>query len=50
MALSGIYRDVTLFAVPADYKRSELAASGLQPTPEQVEEMKKLIQGALQGK
>ncbi len=40
----------SLFAVPGDYKRSELAAAGLRPTPEQVEEMKKLIQGALQGK
>lgn len=39
------------FAVPADYKRSELAATGgLEPTPEQVEEMQKIIQGALQGK
>ncbi|MEO7425441.1 MAG: DUF4412 domain-containing protein [Fibrobacteria bacterium] len=40
-----------VFAVPADYKRSELAAAGgLQPTPEQVEEMQKIIQNALQGK
>jgi hypothetical protein len=36
----------SLFTVPADYKRSELAGgAGLQPTPEQ---MKKIIQGALE--
>jgi Domain of unknown function (DUF4412) len=41
----------TTFVVPGDYQRSELAAAGgLQPTPEQVEEMQKIIQGALQGK
>jgi hypothetical protein len=39
-----------LFTVPADYKKTDGAgAAGLQPTPEQVEEMKKIIQGALQG-
>ena len=37
-----------LFTVPNDYKKAE-GASGLQPTPEQIEEMKKIIQGALQG-
>ncbi|HKP94786.1 MAG TPA: DUF4412 domain-containing protein [Fibrobacteria bacterium] len=40
-----------LFTVPADYRKSDLTgAAGLQPTPEQVEEMKKIIQGALEGK
>ena len=39
-----------LFTVPADYKKTETpGAAGLQPTPEQIEEMKKMIQGALQG-
>lgn len=39
-----------LFTVPMDYKKTDGAgAAGLQPTPEQVEEMKKMIQGALQG-
>jgi hypothetical protein len=38
----------SVFAVPADYQRSDLAA-GAQPSPEQIEEMKKMIQGALQG-
>ena len=38
-----------LFTVPADYQRTDgLGASGLQPTPAQVEEMKKMIQGALE--
>ena len=37
-----------LFTVPNDYKKAE-GAAGLQPTPEQIEEMKKIIQGALQG-
>lgn len=37
-----------LFTVPDDYKKAE-GAVGLQPTPEQIEEMKKIIQGALQG-
>jgi hypothetical protein len=37
-----------LFTVPNDYKKTE-GAAGLQPTPEQIEEMKKIIQGALQG-
>jgi hypothetical protein len=35
------------FAVPADYRQSDL--SGSQPTAEQVERMKQMIQGALQG-
>ncbi|MDB5051820.1 MAG: hypothetical protein JWO30_4891 [Fibrobacteres bacterium] len=40
-----------LFTVPREYKKSDLTATqGLQPTPEQVEEMKKIIQGALEGK
>ncbi|MEO6096855.1 MAG: DUF4412 domain-containing protein [Fibrobacteria bacterium] len=39
-----------LFTIPMDYKKTDGAgAAGLQPTPEQVEEMKKMIQGALQG-
>jgi hypothetical protein len=39
------------FTVPMDYSRSELAgAAGLQPTPEQIEAMKKMIQGALEAK
>ncbi len=39
-----------MFTVPVSYKKTEDAgAAGLQPTPEQVEEMKKMIQGALQG-
>jgi uncharacterized protein DUF4412 len=37
-----------LFTVPDDYKKAE-GAAGLQPSPEQIEEMKKIIQGALQG-
>lgn len=37
-----------LFTVPNDYKKAE-GAAGLQPTPEQIEEMKKMIQGALEG-
>jgi hypothetical protein len=40
----------SLFTVPMDYKKTDGAgAAGLQPTPEQIEEMKKMIQGALQG-
>jgi hypothetical protein len=40
----------SLFVVPKDYKQSDAAAAaGLQPTPAQVEEMKKVIEGALQG-
>lgn len=39
----------TLFAVPADYKKTEGGMGGMQPTPEQIEQMKKLIQGALEG-
>lgn len=40
-----------LFTVPMDYKKSDLTgAAGMQPTPEQVEEMKKIIQGAVQGR
>jgi hypothetical protein len=39
------------FTVPADYSRSEpTGAAALQPTPEQIEAMKKMIQGALEGK
>jgi len=39
----------SLFTVPAGYAQSDLAgAGGAQPTPEQVEQMKKMIQGALQ--
>lgn len=38
-----------LFAVPADYKKTEGGMGGLQPTAEQIEQMKKLIQGALEG-
>lgn len=39
------------FAVPAGYAKSDLAGAGAaQPTPEQVEQMKKLIQGALEGR
>lgn len=36
-----------LFTVPNDYKKAE-GAAGLQPTAEQIEEMKKIIQGALE--
>lgn len=36
-----------LFAVPMDYKRAESAAGGLQPSPEQIEELKRIIEGAL---
>jgi Domain of unknown function (DUF4412) len=39
----------SLFAIPKDYVRTEGGAVGLQPTPEQVEEMKKVIQGAMEG-
>jgi hypothetical protein len=40
----------SLFAIPKEYRRTEGGgAGGLQPTPEQVEEMKRLIEGALQG-
>ena len=40
----------SLFSVPPGYKQADGAgAAGLQPTPEQVEEMKKMIQGAIQG-
>jgi hypothetical protein len=40
----------SLFTVPMDYQKTDGAgAAGLQPTAEQVEEMKKMIQGALQG-
>jgi hypothetical protein len=39
------------FTVPMDYTRSELTgAAALQPTPEQIEAMKKMIQGALEAK
>ena len=39
----------SLFTVPAGYAQSDLAGvGGVQPTPEQVEQMKKMIQGALQ--
>lgn len=37
----------SLFAVPRDYRRSESGVGGLQPTPEQIEELKKLIEGAM---
>lgn len=41
----------SLFAIPKDYTRTEGGgAAGLQPTPDQVEEMKKMIQGAMEGK
>lgn len=36
------------FSVPADYARSDFAGTP-QPTPAQIEEMRKMIQGALQG-
>jgi len=40
----------SMFSVPAGYAQSDLAGAGTaQPTPEQVEQMKKMIQGALQG-
>lgn len=40
----------SMFAVPAGYAQADLAgAAGAQPTPEQIEQMKKMIQGALQG-
>ena len=39
----------SLFTIPRDYAKTEGGPGDLQPTPEQVEEMKKLIQGALQG-
>ena len=35
------------FAVPAGYKKSDLGAAA--PSSEQVEQMKKLIEGALHG-
>lgn len=37
----------SLFAVPRDYKRSESGGGSLQPTPEQIEELKRMIEGAL---
>lgn len=37
----------SLFTVPAGYAQSDMAGA-VQPTPEQVEQMKKMIQGALQ--
>lgn len=40
---------IGLFAIPAGYSKAEgVGASGLQPTPQQVEEMKRMIQGALE--
>jgi hypothetical protein len=40
----------SMFSVPPGYAQSDLAGAGTaQPTPEQVEQMKKMIQGALQG-
>ena len=39
----------SVFLIPKNYVRTEGAAGGLQPTPEQIEEMKKVIQGALEG-
>jgi len=41
----------SLFAIPKDYTRTEGGgAGGLQPTQEQVEEMKKVLQDAMEGK
>jgi len=37
----------SLFAVPMDYKRTEFGAGGLQPSPEQIEDLKRIIEGAL---
>jgi hypothetical protein len=38
------------FAVPAGYGQADLSgAGGVQPTPEQLEQLKNLIQGALEG-
>lgn len=40
----------SMFSVPPGYAQSDLAGAGTaQPTPEQIEQMKKMIQGALQG-
>lgn len=40
----------SMFTVPQGYAQSDLAGAGAaQPTPEQIEQMKKMIQGALQG-
>ncbi|MBW8888311.1 MAG: DUF4412 domain-containing protein [Fibrobacteres bacterium] len=40
----------SMFSVPTGYAQSDLAGAGTsQPTPEQIEQMKKMIQGALQG-
>jgi hypothetical protein len=38
----------SLFTIPKDYARTEGGAAGLAPTQDQVEEMKKMIQGALE--
>ena len=39
-----------LFAIPKDYVRNQVGSAGLQPTPAQIEEMKKILQGALEKK
>lgn len=36
-----------LFAVPMDYTRTEFGAGGMQPSPEQIEDLKRIIEGAL---
>jgi hypothetical protein len=39
------------FAVPAGYVQSDLAGAGsVQPSPEQIEQLKNMIQGALEGR